>query len=197
MDDAKGIILTPDSVRSTKQRWETETPYLMGLIREHMPRLTRGARCLDYGCGIGRLAKPMTQDGWHVMGVDISPAMIGFSLQYVASDNFLPCLPGIFDQLLGFGIQVEAAVSVWALQHVAKPREDIARIKAALVPGGKLFVMNASRRFVPTTVGWVDDGFDIWGELCTQLSSIDFQQADLAFVSGTPTAYWGFFEKTA
>ena len=67
------IILTPEDGMSSVHRWKTETPYLMSLIEKH---IVNGATVLDYGCGIGRLAKPLIEKhSCDVIGVDISPNM--------------------------------------------------------------------------------------------------------------------------
>jgi SAM-dependent methyltransferase len=71
---AKGIILTPEGGARTLERWEIETPYLVNLILNRV-NLDRNSLVLDYGCGIGRIAKELIkQTGCHVIGVDISPS---------------------------------------------------------------------------------------------------------------------------
>jgi hypothetical protein len=52
---AKRIILTPEG-STTDERWAKETPYLADLIVQHLT-LRPDSVLLDYGCGIGRLAK--------------------------------------------------------------------------------------------------------------------------------------------
>jgi SAM-dependent methyltransferase len=52
--------------------------------------LDRNSLVLDYGCGIGRIAKELIkQTGCHVIGVDISPSMLGLAYPYVHSDNLV------------------------------------------------------------------------------------------------------------
>ena len=85
---AKRIILTPEGGSRTIERWTIETPYLVRLIMDHVI-LDRNSLVLDYGCGIGRIAKELIkQTGCHVIGVDISPSMLGLAYPYVHSDNF-------------------------------------------------------------------------------------------------------------
>ena len=51
---------------------------------------------LDYGCGIGRMAKELIlRHNCRVIGVDISPNMRALSVQYVNSDNFFACPPAM------------------------------------------------------------------------------------------------------
>ena len=47
---------------------------------------------LDYGCGVGRLAKAMIEaKGCAVIGLDISARMRTLAQDYVASDRLSPC----------------------------------------------------------------------------------------------------------
>ena len=62
VDDAKWIILTPEESATTEHRWATETPYLATLISRCFS-LSDKSLVLDYGCGIGRLAKELL--AWH------------------------------------------------------------------------------------------------------------------------------------
>ena len=52
LDEARRIILTPEGGLSTHERWESETPYLVGLVAENL-QLTAGSVVVDYGCGFG------------------------------------------------------------------------------------------------------------------------------------------------
>ncbi len=56
IDEAKAIILTAEDAGVDK-RWETETPYLIGLIRQHFPGFDANSFVVDYGCGIARLSR--------------------------------------------------------------------------------------------------------------------------------------------
>jgi len=163
--DAMQIILTPED-STTEHRWATETPYLGNLIARSF-NLTRESLVLDYGCGIGRLAKELiARHGCSVVGVDISPHMRAMSVAYVGSDRFFACPPAMLDLLAERGIGFDLALSVWVLQHCANVWDDIARIARALVPNGGLFVVNQRNRSVPTVeLGWVDDGIDIYALL--------------------------------
>jgi SAM-dependent methyltransferase len=159
--EAMQIILTPDGA-SSADRWAKETPYFAELIGQSLA-ITAGSVLLDYGCGLGRLAKALiARHGCRVIGVDISPSMRALAVSYVASDRFFTCPPGMLDVLSERGMTVDAAISVWVLQHCLRPAEDIARIRRALKPGGRCLVINNVDRWVPTVEqGWVNDGADI------------------------------------
>jgi len=160
-DEAMRIILTAED-STTQHRWATETPYFAGLITGAI-RLTERSLVLDYGCGIGRMAKALIDRyGCHVIGVDISPNMRALAVGYVASDNFIACPPEMLDVLIARGVACDAALSIWVLQHCLRLAEDIARIARALTPRGDLFVVNQRHRAVPTVEqGWLDDGLDV------------------------------------
>jgi SAM-dependent methyltransferase len=167
---AKAIILTDEGPGAdTQTRWEQETPYVLELIAEHLaPR--PGMVVLDYGCGVGRLAKPLIETfGCHVIGVDISAAMRALSVDYVRDERFLAVSPTQFDALIAHGLSVDAAFTVWVLQHCFEPRADVARIRAGLAPGARAFVLNMKTRAMPTVDAdpaaarfqWASDGQDV------------------------------------
>ncbi len=158
---AKSIILTPEDT-DTEARWRTETGYLADLIDDRF-ELNPASIVLDYGCGIGRMAKELIErSGCSVVGVDMSPHMRVLGPQYVQSDRFMACSPDMLDALIWAGLRVDAALSVWVLQHCFQPALDIARVRDALKPGAGFFLVNNFRRAVPTLEhGWFDDGLDI------------------------------------
>ncbi len=171
LDRAKEIILTqegPDA--DTATRWAIETPYVMELISQALgPR--PDSVVLDYGCGVGRLAKAMIEaTGCAVIGVDISAAMRRLALDYVASDRFVAVSPDQFDMLVSAGLRVDAAIVVWVLQHAFAPASDIARLRRGLALHGKAFVLNMPKRAVPAVIQdaetapaftWAHDSCDV------------------------------------
>lgn len=158
IQQAKHIILTPEG-GSTAERWAKETPYLVSLIERDL-QLDERSLVLDYGCGIGRMAKALIERfGCRVVGVDISPSMRALAASYVLSDRFFACAPEALDWL---GVTFDAALAVWVLQHCHQVCEDIGRIHHGLRPGGQLFVVNDQRRIVPAReVTWINDGLDV------------------------------------
>lgn len=158
VDEAVRIILTPEAGMTSVHRWKTEAPYLMTLIERH---IVKGDSVLDYGCGIGRLSKPLIEKHLcDVIGVDISPNMRALAASCVGSDRFFALHPVMLDVFAP--CFVNAAIAIWTLQHCLKPFDDIARIYRALADGAPLFIVNNVRRVVPVDGGqWVDDSIDI------------------------------------
>lgn len=159
INHAKSIILTREGERSTDERWRVETPYLLSLIDEHLG-ISSDSVVLDYGCGIGRMAKALIEKyGCYVIGADISPSMRALAAAYVSSSKFMCCDP----EMLHLGIKFDAAISVWVLQHCHQVEADIAKIHASMRHGSSLLVVNDKNRLVPTHArgGWVNDGKDV------------------------------------
>jgi SAM-dependent methyltransferase len=194
IDRAKWVILNPDGVHTPEERWQVETEYLLDLMDAYMP--SRDATALDFGCGIGRVAKPLIErKGWDILGLDISSSMLRMATKYVCSPKFLGMKPDTFSWLARFTLSVDFAIATWSLQHCQHPKEDVALITAALRPGGRLFVLNAAQRFVPSRERpWSDDGVNIYDLLNKSLICLHVDQPDLAIVPG-PQAFWGVYEK--
>lgn len=150
---AREIILTPEGPGAdTDSRWAQETPYVLELVQQAL-QPGPNSLVLDYGCGIGRIAKAMIEaSGCAVIGVDISPSMRRLAAGYVASDRFVPTSPDGLERLITAGVRVDAAIAIWVLQHCAMPIEDIGRIRRVLSPNGRFFVLNMRKRAVPAVI---------------------------------------------
>ena len=158
---ARQIILTPERGTTTDERWQKETPFLVEDISKHLS-LTTSTCLLDYGCGIGRLAKPLIEKhGCRVVGADVSPSMRLLAPGYVLSDRFLIWSPEVLDQMIAKGFRADAAICCWVIQHVPEPAKTIAQIAATLKDGALLYSLNQIMRAVPTDRGWIDDRFDM------------------------------------
>ena len=158
VEEAAHIIVTPTEGMTAKHRWDNETPGLMRSISDYiMPE----SHVLDYGCGIGRLAKPMIEMlKCRVVGIDISPNMRALAASCVNSPHFFALDPAMFDMLKLDNF--DAVVSVWALQHCIDLKEVLDRIRGALMTEGMMFVANNHTRCLPVEGGeWADDGLDI------------------------------------
>lgn len=61
---------------------------LLGELRAHG---LRPGRLLDVGCGTGKSFLPLLRDGWDVVGVDVSPAMLAVAATKVGDAATLRC----------------------------------------------------------------------------------------------------------
>jgi cyclopropane fatty-acyl-phospholipid synthase-like methyltransferase len=122
-----------------------------------------GMLLLDYGCGIGRMAKALIEGfGCQVIGVDVSHSMRILAHAYVRSDRFTAVSPTILATLIERGLVCDAALSVWVLQHTARPADDMETMRRALKPGARITVVNTNFRSVPSREhGWGDDRVDV------------------------------------
>jgi SAM-dependent methyltransferase len=203
IDAAKNIILTNEGEGAdTETRWTLETPYMAELILEQL-KLTEHSVVIDYGCGIGRIAKALIeQTNCLVVGVDISPEMRAMSLEYVSSDRFIAISPTQLDFLVAAGLRADSAIGVWVLQHCFSPAEEVARIKRALAASGKLLVVNMHVRAVPAVVEgladdqpkflWANDAVDVAALLRAEFSVLSLGEPDKSRVPNVADvgAYW-------
>jgi len=156
IEDAKAIILTAERGASTDERWEAETPYLLELIAESC-NITENSIVLDFGCGIGRIAKAVIEKfNCKVVGVDNSQ-MTKLAVDYVNSPNFHAILSEEFQPS---EFKFDFAITVWVLQHCEDPILEVQKIKQSLKSGGRLFCANNKFRCIPT---WYKDEF-FWSE---------------------------------
>ena len=180
IDEAKSIILTKEGQDGSEERWRKETPALISILRS-VWNLHEGVTVVDYGCGIGRIAKELCKFGCKVIGVDISSQMRELAIQYVADTHFSVVSPQEFVSMIDSGFICDYACAIWVLQHCLKPEQDLTNIKTALKRGGELFVVNNKfSRAVPVVDKvWQDDKIDIWKMLADnlwQVQLLDFPE---------------------
>jgi SAM-dependent methyltransferase len=161
IDEAKRIVLTDgEAGLLSAKRWEVEADWLIRAMGD-----IDNMRWLDYGCGVGRMARKIIEATTHttVTGLDISFDMRAHAVAYVGSPRFSAHQPetlgGLRDVL---GPVWDAALCFWVLQHCQHPVIDIQRLARSVKPGGLLFVLNKKYRCVPTDQGWVDDGINVF-----------------------------------
>jgi SAM-dependent methyltransferase len=161
LEEAMGKILTPEDGVSPHERWEKETPIIADMLTNRL-NLSANHNIIDYGCGVGRLAKELIgSKDCNVIGVDISRSMRAFSHIYCQSDAFFSCSIKSLQTMVDIGFRADHAFAIWVLQHAEKPEEDIDLIYNALAVGSTFLVMNLDYRCLPTGNGWEDDGINI------------------------------------
>ncbi len=168
LEHAKDIVLSPDPAHPNK--FEEETQYLVDFIA-HQGLISASSKVLDFGCGMGRVAKKVIERfNCAVVGVDISARMLVFARQYVRSERFSAAFA--YNES-----DIDVAVAAFVLQHTEDPAQEIRAIAQALKPGGTLVLLDDGKRFVPGGVDaqgyvvWRDDGVDMLAILSTYFTN--------------------------
>ncbi len=97
---------------------------------------TGQGRLLDFGCGGGSFLRRMHQQGWHVVGMDVSSDVV----ERVHAETGLPVMLGTLPNP-----ELEAnsfdLITMWhALEHVPDPLGAVREAHRLLAPGGKIMV---------------------------------------------------------
>lgn len=144
VEDAKKIILTDDAI---PDQWETETEWTMNFFRK-FNLFNEDSVVLDWGCGIGRLAKPIIEEfNCKVVGVDFQPNMLKYAIEYVDHPNFTAINNAEFSQLPDDYFTV--GIAVWALQHTLDTKKIIKNIRKKLKFNSKFCVFDANTKSWP------------------------------------------------
>jgi trans-aconitate methyltransferase len=118
--------------------WESGESYITRLLDAIGPIARSSA--LDFGCGVGRILRPLSMQFEHITGVDISPAMLEHARSNVPGAELLGRIP-----ITG---QFDLVHSCLVLQHIPVKRglEIIKQLRACVAAGGVLALQ------VPTEV---------------------------------------------
>lgn len=90
IDTCKLVQNTYDHIASKyHQRYKQYSEFLLRSSREFIKLLPKNARILDIGCGSGRDAKFFDQQGFEVIAVDFSPAMLKIAKKVAPKVKFI------------------------------------------------------------------------------------------------------------
>ncbi len=144
------------------ERYAQETPLFARKIVELIPANTvLPAYILDYGCGVGRIAKEILKEreGIEIVGVDASEEMRELARKNVNDAAFAPASPQAIDKEKVY----DAAYLVYVLQHVPaiEIREILQRIHYSLKDHACLFYCSSDYRMAIRYdgKGFFDDRF--------------------------------------
>ncbi|HZE67525.1 MAG TPA: class I SAM-dependent methyltransferase [Sporichthyaceae bacterium] len=135
----KGRAVSFDRAAEFYDRTRALSPELEAAQTEQLAAELAGAvRCLEIGVGTGRIGLPLAQAGVPMVGVDLSPAMLGVLRSKdaaalpvaVADARALPFAEGTFDAVLA--CHVLHLVEFWA--------DVVDEAVRVLRPGGRLLV---------------------------------------------------------
>lgn len=177
VEEAKKIILTKESGMDTDERWDKETKFLAQDINSYFKDLNENSIVIDFGCGIGRISKEIiAQKNCQVIGVDISESMRNMAVEYVGSEKFQAISPYELRQKILDGLRVDAAISIWVLQHSNDPIIDTALFKSALKTDALVYILNNKISAVPTNNGWKNNGINIFNLLKFHFNIVEVSQ---------------------
>jgi len=131
----------------TEERTAQEIDFILSLLN-----IPPGARILDVGCGFGRHSIELARRGYIVLGIDPSLAMIQAARERAASVQPAP----EFQQACGEDFRAQhpfdAAICLFTSLGQMDERGDnsdlVARVAAALLPGGAFVVEVPNRDWV-------------------------------------------------
>jgi 2-polyprenyl-3-methyl-5-hydroxy-6-metoxy-1,4-benzoquinol methylase/glycosyltransferase involved in cell wall biosynthesis len=115
--------------------------------------LPPGARILDVGCGSGWLSEYFARLGYHVKGIDISPALITMSRERVARVPYgvdhqtpLVCTFEVHDiELQPLAETFEAIICYDSLHHLEDEQSVFRHLAQMLEVGGLLFILEGQK----------------------------------------------------
>ena len=175
-EEGKHAVVGDCNGITMNQRWEHETPLFTTAILGHVKS---NEKILDYGCGVGRLAKEVLKQNsaCHVIGTDDSEDMLKESVQYVESDRYKALLPRELK-----GNQFDLAYCVYVLQHVPaiKIRDILSRIHYYLKDEGTFVYCSSDYRMCIRydQPGFFDDRF-LGVDLQEEISRLFVKQGPL------------------
>lgn len=149
----------------TDIRWMTETKVFTEIILDLLKKdldEKKSVSILDFGVGVGRLAKPLIENNnkIHIHGIDQAPEMLTFAKEYVNNnDNFTTELDVEF---LQNNEDFDFAYCIYCLQHL---RSDLVKpvIKKLSEVCPKLLIVNSVTRMALPE--FANDGINILNEL--------------------------------
>jgi len=175
LEQAKNVVLSPDPKNPNKFQYETD--FLVDWLEKNT-NISTDSVVLDYGCGMGRIAKSLiNRVGCEVIGLDISHSMLMYAMIYIMSDidisNVSKFTPTTKYQTPE---SVDMVLAVLSLQHVKDPQAEINNIVKVLKPNGQCVLVNGHTRMVP--IGIDDDNFVIWEN--DEFNVLDYCESKMA-----------------
>jgi 2-polyprenyl-3-methyl-5-hydroxy-6-metoxy-1,4-benzoquinol methylase len=116
----------------------THLEYLWPMLKSLLPKIP-SLRVLDLGCGQGHLSHFIAQEGYQVVGVDLSKSSIKIAQQRYPECRFIQA--DIFNlPYRQIKPPFDAVISMEVIEHLYHPRELIRAAKKCLKPEGHLIL---------------------------------------------------------
>lgn len=164
-EEGKHAVVGDCNGFTMQERWEKETPLFAEEIIKNFPTQLKNRYydVLDYGCGVGRIAKEIFRQypDVNIIGVDASKDMIKTASEYI---NNIDRFSGIQLNLLEkYDLKFDLAYCIYVLQHVPaiEIREILARIHYHLKDDGVFIYCSSDYRMAIRYdgQGFFDDRF--------------------------------------
>lgn len=143
-DEGKHAVVGDCNGMTMQERWDQETPLFAKEILSHVKK--EKSYILDYGCGVGRLAKAIVGvSNSNVIGVDASTQMLSEAKEYVNNKRFDVRSP---HELAHFTPKFDVAYCIYVLQHVPaiEIRDILSRIHFHLKENGVFIYCSSDYR---------------------------------------------------
>lgn len=168
---AMNVVLSTEVDKPEK--FQKETQYLIDIINNENI-ITNESTVLDFGCGMGRVSKDIIKKfDCTVLGYDISESMKTFATLYVSNPRKFKTISQLPDNN-----SIDVCLSIFVLQHVENPKQEIENIVNILKPNGHLVLINEDNRFIPSDVDtkgyviWDNDNFNVFTEIEKHLTKV-------------------------
>jgi SAM-dependent methyltransferase len=128
--------------------------YVQQIIPLALEELAGRITVLDVGCGDGQIARALTQQGSHVLGVDPTQMHIDIANQRAGGPTYVL---GSATALPVDDASQDAVVACLVFEHIDEVDAAIAEVARVLKPGGQFsFFLNHPLLQTPGS-GWIDD----------------------------------------
>lgn len=122
--------------------------------------LAPGDRALDVACGPGIVSVHLARSGAEVVGLDLTPAMLGLARDRADGSGFgdrLSFVEGRMDDLPFDDGEFTAAVSRYALHHAADPAAAAREMARVVQPAGRIVVVDFAAHPDPAIAAAYDE----------------------------------------
>lgn len=114
-------------------------------IRAHFPN-SAGLTLVDVGCGAGLAAEALARQGFSVLGIDPSPALIEAAVRHAGGRELpLRYRVGLAEQLVEEGARFSIVTALEVIEHVAEPKPFLDALAMLAAPGGFVFLSTINR----------------------------------------------------
>ena len=113
------------------------TKAVLGLLERHV---APGGTIVDVGCGPAQLARPLTERGFHYIGVDPVPEMFEGTRGAMAAEPLASFLAGTAQELPVADATADGTALVAVIEYVPDVDAVLAEVKRVTKPGGIVVV---------------------------------------------------------